>query len=444
MRGMYMKLKVQNFAKLQSAEIVVDGITVIAGENNTGKTTIGKILFAIINSLSNLDSKIIEQQEEVIEKAANKIIWNYVEQTRDMHLEMNEVMAQEVDRSKFVNRMLAYYQALNNLETKSCKNEKGNKLKYDKLFEKLSIPAEEKSRLEKVIQEKRDSIIKLPADKISCEILSKYFGRVFHEQINALFDIEREAKITFEEGKQRADILFENNTCVKCQKDIMLFQKAIYIDNPFIVDCLDRDGELNETDMYLKDLLIHERKTSVMDGIIESVMMKEKMTDVMKIMNNVVGGDIIQKGNQKLFIQEKGCKEPVSFHGLSSGLKSFVIIKMLLEKGILEEDDVLILDEPEIHLHPQWQVVYAELIVLLQKYFDLKILVTTHSPYFLDAINLFSIKYQTDKAVNYYLAKNEKNAAIVESVTGNINRIYESMVTPVQQLETLRYELNNQ
>lgn len=150
------------------------------------------------------------------------------------------------------------------------------------------------------------------------------------------------------------------------------------------------------------------------------------------------------KGNHEFFIQEKGCIEPVSFHGLSTGLKSFVILKMLLEKGILEEEDVLILDEPEIHLHPQWQVVYAELIVLLQKHFSLKILVTTHSPYFLDAINLFSIKYQIDNSVNYYLAKNENNAAIIQSVTGNINKIYESMVTPVQQLENLRYELNNQ
>ena len=54
---------------------------------------------------------------------------------------------------------------------------------------------------------------------------------------------------------------------------------------------------------------------------------------------------------------------------------------MLIEKGALQEKDVLVLDEPEIHLHPQWQVAYAQLIVLLQKYFDLSIVVTTHSPY---------------------------------------------------------------
>ena len=40
-----MKLKVNNFAKIKEADIIIDGITVIAGENNTGKSTIGKILF---------------------------------------------------------------------------------------------------------------------------------------------------------------------------------------------------------------------------------------------------------------------------------------------------------------------------------------------------------------------------------------------------------------
>ena len=38
-----MKLNISNFAKIDNADIIIDGITVIAGENNTGKSTIGKI-----------------------------------------------------------------------------------------------------------------------------------------------------------------------------------------------------------------------------------------------------------------------------------------------------------------------------------------------------------------------------------------------------------------
>ena len=46
-----MKLNIKNFAKIKNADILIDGITVIAGENNTGKSTVGKILFSLYNSI---------------------------------------------------------------------------------------------------------------------------------------------------------------------------------------------------------------------------------------------------------------------------------------------------------------------------------------------------------------------------------------------------------
>lgn len=45
-----MYLLLRNFAKISNAKIKIDGITVIGGKNNSGKTTIGKTLFAYYNS----------------------------------------------------------------------------------------------------------------------------------------------------------------------------------------------------------------------------------------------------------------------------------------------------------------------------------------------------------------------------------------------------------
>ena len=47
-----MELSIRDFAKIKQADIVIDGITVIAGENNTGKSTVGKILFSLFNGVS--------------------------------------------------------------------------------------------------------------------------------------------------------------------------------------------------------------------------------------------------------------------------------------------------------------------------------------------------------------------------------------------------------
>jgi len=47
-----MKLLIKDFSKIHEATIEFNGITVIAGNNNTGKSTVGKILFALFNSVN--------------------------------------------------------------------------------------------------------------------------------------------------------------------------------------------------------------------------------------------------------------------------------------------------------------------------------------------------------------------------------------------------------
>lgn len=50
-----MKLHIENISKIGMADLDIDGITVIAGSNNTGKSTVGKVLFALMNSFYNID-----------------------------------------------------------------------------------------------------------------------------------------------------------------------------------------------------------------------------------------------------------------------------------------------------------------------------------------------------------------------------------------------------
>lgn len=49
-----MKLKLNNIAMIKEAEIKIDGLTVLAGKNGTGKSTISKTLFTIFNSFSHI------------------------------------------------------------------------------------------------------------------------------------------------------------------------------------------------------------------------------------------------------------------------------------------------------------------------------------------------------------------------------------------------------
>ena len=102
------------------------------------------------------------------------------------------------------------------------------------------------------------------------------------------------------------------------------------------------------------------------------------------------------------------------------------------------------MDEPEIHLHPEWQLVYAELIVLLQKTFELSIVVTTHSSHFLEAIEYYSKKYGLLDKCKYYMANLEDGLAVFEDVTLSLDKVYKKMITPSLLLDQLKYEMDNE
>lgn len=112
---------------------------------------------------------------------------------------------------------------------------------------------------------------------------------------------------------------------------------------------------------------------------------------------------------------------------------------MLLKNGILEYDGTIILDEPEIHLHPEWQLLFAEIIVLIQKEFGMHILLNTHSPYFLRAIQVYSAKYAIADKCKYYLSEVKDEQAYILDVTDEIEKIYQKLSRPLQQLEDERW-----
>ena len=53
LKGGFMKLKLENIGAIRNANIDINGLTVIAGENSTGKSTIGKLIYTIVKSLNN-------------------------------------------------------------------------------------------------------------------------------------------------------------------------------------------------------------------------------------------------------------------------------------------------------------------------------------------------------------------------------------------------------
>ena len=84
-----MKLILENIGKISKADIQLDGITVICGENNTGKSTIGKVLFSIYESLCDCDSVINQQRKKDIKDEYDKLHKDFIIICKDISKSTN-------------------------------------------------------------------------------------------------------------------------------------------------------------------------------------------------------------------------------------------------------------------------------------------------------------------------------------------------------------------
>ena len=124
---------------------------------------------------------------------------------------------------------------------------------------------------------------------------------------------------------------------------------------------------------------------------------------------------------------------------LATGSKMFSILKILLDKGGIDETTFSILDEHEAHLHPSWQNKFAEVIVLLVKYLNTQVLLTSHSPNFVLAIDAYMRKYDIIDKTNFYQT-NYLDDGLVEYVNVNddLGQIYSDFMRYLSEVKQLR------
>ena len=128
--------------------------------------------------------------------------------------------------------------------------------------------------------------------------------------------------------------------------------------------------------------------------------------------------------------------EPILASNASAGGKATMLLRYLFEEHMLRSGDFLILDEPEIHLHPQLQIAYARYIVGAAQKIGVRVLLTTHSPYFLQALITYSQLFGFKQQLSVYSAQSQTNQSIiVEEDNKGIARIFENMAQPFLTLE---------
>lgn len=413
-----MKIELNNIGPFVEASVDIDGITVVAGENGTGKSTIGKTLYAMFNAFylykKHIKNKRVDNLELLIDNYvlssfSNSYEYNYEEEKTQQFLEhivehLNEYLN---DESKLKNDLRDYYKV-------------GD--------------TDEEDMIDEISKDIVESL-KLSDDIILESIVDEAFeGEFYYEISNKLSKDASAAELFIKDKSIRVN--FSGNFVSEIPEHFELTKKIVYIDDPYVLD------DLNDYAHFIpfriqknenhRNALLSKLKRGNQDSI-EKIKIKNKLSSIFEKLDGIKVGEMFL---DKTVFKYNDPSMDVDFdvRNIATGLKSFVILKTLLENGSIEQNGIIIFDEPETHLHPKWQLVLAELIVLIQKEFNMHVLINTHSPYFMRAIEVYSSKHETDKTTKYYLAKHENGISCIEDVTDSKEKIYGLLAEPLDRL----------
>ena len=427
-----MKLIIKDICKIRSAEIELDGITIIAGDNNTGKSTTGKVLFALFNSLSSLSDKVYEERINECYRILRSYSRYYnmraprSKELYDAHAVAKQLVDNEKTVEEAVNELRIFRQSI----VDSWTTDSNQKIVYSRL------PEADWDLIIKHLEE----ILGISDEDYQSQLVMNSFNDVFNNQIQPLFkDAKNPIAKMIIKGKELSVTFTPEKACNICQLE--LHSKPYFFDNP---------AQLEELGQNVYDFT-SEQINNISNSFTadaqpsETILLRKKYEDIGAQLTTLLEGKLVYEDSEFRFASSNpNITDRLKLKNLSQGVKSIAMLQAAFSNGAIKDGDVLILDEPEIHLHPAWQVKYAEFIVLLQKAFHLTVLLTSHSPDFIEAIRLYSRAHNTDDKLKGYISVLQDDGMVTFEKVDNWDKIFTKFADSFRSLMKLRKELEAQ
>ncbi|MBO5750501.1 MAG: ATP-binding protein [Bacteroidaceae bacterium] len=177
-------------------------------------------------------------------------------------------------------------------------------------------------------------------------------------------------------------------------------RKAIYVDTPMAITA-DRG-----TNVFWRELCDMMYSVSDAKNTLENNLLIKRVKRVIGGEAKLVEDDVFGGMEELRYVSEDG-QIDIELAKAATGVKTFTYLQRLLQNGYLTDNTLLLIDEPEAHLHPQWIVEYARLLVLINKKLGVKIMIASHNPDMVAAIRSIAEKEEMLGNTHFYLA--EKN-----------------------------------
>ena len=380
-----MEIKVKNFGPIKSANFELADFSVITGNNNTGKTYLSYAIYGFLKTWSsniktlNLGKAIEDLQnngeiEIDLKKYEKKVLENFDQLSIKFSDKLYKIFSANEDEFKdseihfqFDKDNISYKKGYNiDVSRKSHKLLKAQKDK-DSTKLKVSLPIDDSS-LEKQPQ-------RIPSKYLFAEVLSEIVNKTILKDVLPepfIITSERTGISIFQnELDINKNVLFEK--LIQSDKDRFDFDPFDYLDDVVdrysipIKDGIDRVRDIKKE--FKKNSFISKEHPEILKKL-------EKLTGV---------GYKKIKGEYYLMYKDGRKKIPLPMYLGSASSRALIDLYIFI-KHSAEKDDLLIIDEPELNLHPSAQIHIARLLTSLSN-IGIKVLITTHSDYIVKELN---------------------------------------------------------
>lgn len=434
-------MEITDFGRIRNAQIEMNRINVVGGVNASGKSTASKLLYSflkansqdrdnyilskiipdlnyIISYIINPHSKKYDMEILQIDSSIKEVLTEYMRQ-RDIIYEILKIknldLAIRLRLNTTVPVMEAYMNNNNEFLSSYCLN---------------SLLCDE-------------SLIDFAPEDLEREIRKFGFIRFYNESFESTIHNDMSAEF---QNNGQTDIFLGNvneweseGYCCSTKGEMNNIKNVFYIGSISFFDLDSYVFSPNFQD-YRRSFAYDEHMQHLINTLnreVEDINLSLNLINILKRIHTIIDGNFENFDYLNFSFTQN--KADIPSMNVSSGIKQIGVLQMLLLLNKISEGSVLIFDEPEVNLHPDWQFKFAEILVLLAKELNITIYLNSHSPTFIESIDAFVEFYDLEEDVNYYLTEKCGDKYDFTKIGSNeLYRIYNNLGNVYHEINKLR------
>lgn len=369
-----MKIKIQNLGVLKQAEFTLAELTIICGGNNTGKTYGTYALFGFLSTWQRMLSLDIDDKihELLTEGVIRLEIQEYVKHSQKILAKGCQKYTKQLPNifaaapEGFKNTKFNVIFEINNINLKK------------KFEQKIGLPSGELFSLTKN-DDSTELVVTLLVKQEKVKIPTEILQHIITDALK---------EIIFSQLFPKPFIASAERT------GAAIFRKELNFARNRLLEEIGQADKINPIELLFKgyqDYPLPVEKNVEFTRELEAISKQRSFLynehpEVLNDFANIIGGEYTVTSSDELYYRPKQAKRAkLSMVESSSAVRSLLDIGFYL-KHEAQPGDLLMVDEPELNLHPENQRRVARLFARLIN-LGIKVFITTHSDYIIKELN---------------------------------------------------------